>query len=78
VITKALLSAVIAVGVGVLVAAPASAGPAQCTPTAMVWWLAGPVSPFCGLSQSAPAGPAAPNQIPQGIQGGLPATQGQP
>ncbi len=79
-ITKVLVSAVIALGVGVVVAAPASAGPV-CTPTAMLWWLSGPASPFCGLSQSAPAGPAAPNQIPPGIQKGLsdlPPTQGQP
>jgi len=73
-ITKVLVSAAIALGAGVVVAAPATADPYVCRPVPYVWWTVS----SCGLSQSAPAGPAAPNQIPQGIQGGLPATQGQP
>jgi hypothetical protein len=78
-ITKVLASAVIAVGVGVVVAAPASADPYVCRPVPFDWWTV----PFCGIRQSAPpnAGPAVPNQIPPGIQKGLsdvPATQGQP
>ena len=75
-ITKVLLSALIAAGVGVVgvaVAAPAIADPNQCGPSLSA-------NPFCGLSQSVPpqAGPAAPNQITQGIQQGLSthATQG--
>ena len=65
-ITKVLASAVIAVGVGVVVAAPAIADPYECRPS-----LDAPA--FCGLGQSAPpqAGPAVPNQIHQGIQNGL-------
>ena len=64
-ITKVLASAVIAAGVGVVVAAPAIADPYECRR------LDAPA--FCGLSQSAPsqAGPAVPNQIHQGIQNGL-------
>jgi hypothetical protein len=78
VITKALVSAVIALGVGVVVAAPAAADPYACSPA-----VPNP-SAFCGLSQSASpkAGLAIPpNQLTQGIQQGLSdlqATQGQP
>ena len=71
-VTKALISAVIALGVGVVVAAPAIADPKQCGPDLNA-------SPFCGLSQSAPppAGPAVPDQVTQGLQKGLKAMQGQ-
>ena len=70
-LTKALISAVIALGVGVVVAAPAIADPKQCGPDLNA-------SPFCGLSQSAPppAGPAVPDQVTQGLQKGLKAMQG--
>jgi hypothetical protein len=65
-ITKVLASAVIAVGVGVVVAAPAIADPYECRPNL-------DAHAFCGLSQSAPpqAGPAVQNLINQGIQNGL-------
>jgi hypothetical protein len=77
-ITKALVSAVIALGVGVAVAAPATADPYVCRPIPEEWFTV----PFC-ISQSAPgkAGPAVPNQNSAGNQNGhsdLPATQGQP
>jgi len=78
-ITKVLVSAAIALGAGVVVAAPATADPYVCRPVPYVWWTVS----SCGLSQSAPreASPAVPNQIAPGIQKGLshlPATQGQP
>ncbi|HYB40102.1 MAG TPA: hypothetical protein VEF72_33290 [Mycobacterium sp.] len=74
-ITKILVSAAIAVVAAVGVAAPAVADPYACRPALAP-------APFCSLSQApAPkAGPAAPNQITQGIQKGLSdlqATQGQ-
>jgi hypothetical protein len=76
-ITKALVSAVIALGVGVAVAAPATADPYVCRPIPELWYTA----PFC-ISKSAPgeAGPAVPNQTNAGVQEGPsgPANQGQP
>ena len=73
-ITKVLGSAVVAVGVGALAVAPASADPYECRASFQA-------ASFCGLSQSAPpeAGPAVTRQINQGIQQGfsdLHATQG--
>jgi hypothetical protein len=64
-IMKVLVSAVFAVGVGVVVAAPAIADPLQCSIQN--------VASFCDISQMAPpkAGPAAPDQITAGIQQGL-------